>query len=822
VRRYPAVIAAAVLGADVLISFRYEHFQPVALLLAALAFAAFVYITGWWRQHKILTVTLGVNVALIFLYLWSLDERVHIVIRATPSGYTATVGDDMTTLLMPPRAGWFGLRAGPEGDYRVQTTGQVSTPDQTSLVGRLDQYIRFAAPRPAWASFQIHPDAGGQQPVIPPSRTDVPSGSWAINRRGEIEGDLGTYTLLGRTPKFGYTIQVDLMRADGTQGILLGLDSQGNGLMFAPRFDQPDALWYNWGQGQAQNSIAGTSIHVTTLNMVQRDLRLVLGSFIAALLILLLAVPAYYVFAGLNRLVGGSDGRELDRVSRLLRPRLLDLAAAGAAVAAVVVTALFASSQLERIPHVQDSVANLFQAKTLALGRFSVPKPPLLDFFMFDNFHAHNHFVLAYDGRWFGIYEPGWPILLAIGVKLDAGWLVNPLITGADLFLIYLIGREAYGRRTALIGALLALSSPFFLFLGGDYMAHAATLLYLCGFAALFVRWVRRSEPWTAPIQHARILLVPAGFLLAMGFATRQADAIMFALPLVFLVPVRQWKHQIRAVGWLAAGAAAPLLFLLAYNWNLTGNPLKSPYTLVDSWNRLGFGKGIGFTGNFTLAQGLWNTSYNLESLMTHLFGWPFYVTLALAAIPFVTGRASRWDVSFALSALAIMLVYVAYWGDGVMYGPRYYYAALPWFVLLTARGLEELFRWLLRLPVGISRDRLAALTVTGLIVMLLLVCDLNVYIPAQIPLYPGYNYSSAAPFDAVSKAGIHHAIVFVANPENGWYAYGIPFSANSPLLDNDVLFARDLGTKDRQLMRLYPGRTAYLLNGTTVSRLKL
>src|SRR5262249_8824267 len=75
----------------------------------------------------------------------------------------------------------------------------------------------------------------------------------------------------------------------------------------------------------------------------------------------------------------------------------LALAVATGAFAAVV-----ASSLLERMPHVQDSVAYLFQAKIFASGRLWADLPPTPEFF-------EHEFVVMRDGRWFGKYPPGFP-----------------------------------------------------------------------------------------------------------------------------------------------------------------------------------------------------------------------------------------------------------------------------------------------------------------------------------------------------------------------------------------------------------------------------
>src|SRR5579859_4223752 len=117
--------------------------------------------------------------------------------------------------------------------------------------------------------------------------------------------------------------------------------------------------------------------------------------------------------------------------------------------------------------------------------------------------------------------------------------------------------------------------------------------------------------------------------------------------------------------------------------------------------------------------------------LLAHLFGWPFYLTLMLAAVPFMTGKATRWDWAFLASSTAIVLVYIAYWNPGVMYGPRYYFAAVPWLVLLTARGLEELYYWPLRIPLVKAHDRIAALAIPAALLALLVSYNATVYLPA-------------------------------------------------------------------------------------------
>ena len=64
-------------------------------------------------------------------------------------------------------------------------------------------------------------------------------------------------------------------------------------------------------------------------------------------------------------------------------------------------------------------------------------------------------------------------------------------------------------------------------------------------------------------------------------------------------------------------------------------------------------------------------------------------VTMELSALlPFATGRARAGDWLCAAVSLSLVLGYVAYWADGIMYGPRYFYEASGCLALLTARGV--------------------------------------------------------------------------------------------------------------------------------------
>lgn len=502
----------------------------------------------------------------------------------------------------------------------------------------------------------------------------------------------------------------------------------------------------------------------------------------------------------------------LRRISIVLKADILALAIC---LIALGTTAVIARDILEGIPHVQDSVAYLFQAKIFALGRFYAPLP------LFPQFFRHE-FILQEGGKWFSKYPPGWPLVLAIGVIVGLPWVVNPLLAAFTLFLIYLLGKEFYSPRIGLLAAFLGLSSPFFLFLSASFMSHPAALFFLTLFILTLIRGIRKGS---------QLYFLVSGLSWGMAFITRELTALAITFPftlyaLLDLVRRRSLRQYLPLV-W---GALIPLSFYLLYNAILMGDPLLRPFSVHRPWDRLGFGPGIGNLGRFTPADGLENVKDNLRVLRSHLFGWPPVFTLAFIPVPFLLGSRRLGDYLLLGGFLSLVLAYFFYWAHGIMFGPRYYYEALPMLLLLTAGGIESLVQlcqliipkmWV-RLPLP-SRwaSTVAALPVAALLTALLF-SNLIVYLPVQLQVYHGYNFTSAKSLQVVARSGVKHAIVFIeSNPEWQWWKYGAVFPANSPLLDTDIIYARDLGGLNQALMTLYPERCYYLLKGTHLTKIQ-
>jgi 4-amino-4-deoxy-L-arabinose transferase-like glycosyltransferase len=484
-------------------------------------------------------------------------------------------------------------------------------------------------------------------------------------------------------------------------------------------------------------------------------------------------------------------------------------------LAGTILTALVCLFVLDGIPHVQDDVAYIFQARIFALFRSWVPVPPGPEFFQ-------NGFILMYQGRWFTKYPPGYPLLLAPTLWVGFPWLVNTLSAGVSLALVYACGLRMYGRRVAAWAGLLGLVSPWILIMSGSYMSHPTTMMW----AILFVYCLVRMHDKPLALWREWIgwpLL--AGFAIGMAFITREwtAFGIGVGAGLWGLTDILSSRPAVRqAVSRYAlvlAGFVPPLLFLLYENRQLTGDWLRFAQDLVGSYDTPGFGPGHGSPEGHTPALGVYNALVYLRALTGVFDGWPGPLALAPIALGLVawvadgTRRYLKWDTLVWLCAVGLLGAYFLWWSATTIYGPRYWYEAMPFLLLVAGRGLDLLGRlasWSLQ---G-RRASLARWLAPGVLFALLTVYNLTQALPYRLSQYVNYNDISVAALQSVEKEHLRNALVFVQlEPSRSNRDFGKVFFADDPLLRGRVVYARDLGTtRNKGLLGFFPGRTPYWL----------
>jgi 4-amino-4-deoxy-L-arabinose transferase-like glycosyltransferase len=464
----------------------------------------------------------------------------------------------------------------------------------------------------------------------------------------------------------------------------------------------------------------------------------------------------------------------------------------------------------ERIPHVEDEAAYLFQAQVFAHGRLSVPTPPSPESYW-------SPFVLDYGGQRFSKYPPGYSLLLSLGVRTGKPWIVNALLGSLALWFIAQLGRAIYSPTTGLLAAALGLTCPVFTAMSASLLSHPTSLFFTALFLWSFARLIQKST------DSPRRFSVVAGLALGYLALTRPYDAIGVGLPFALygLARVLRGDRALLQRGLIAVAVALLLSLMLPLYWyGLTGH-FANPYRFVWPYDRLGFGPDVGPEG-YDLATGLLYARSNLRALSTAFLGWPWYLNVFFLWLPFVLRPRNRWNYLLLASLISLVTLHITYWYYGGRDAgfPRYYYAALPALLLLTARGIETTTVALRRLPVGVplavgkiasGMDLSLAKTTLYLALIALVLYNGLVFLPVQLGAFWGKSGITAAPLRVVQDAGITNAIVFVTDYEH-WYDFAVFFAANSPTLDSDVVYAIYRNERQaRAVEALYPGRSCYI-----------
>ncbi len=486
-----------------------------------------------------------------------------------------------------------------------------------------------------------------------------------------------------------------------------------------------------------------------------------------------------------------------------------NLVAALTLIASLSFTIYVSLVEFAAVPHILDASAYYFQAKIFASGRLSVPVPSDLPAFQ-------GPFMVAYDGRWFSQYAPGTSAVLALGMLAHTPWLVEPGLGTLALLGIYRIGRMLFSPAEALLALLLGALSPFYSYLAASYLSHAVALF----FCVYFIFYLVRFEHSYA-IRDA----VLAGAALGGVVLTRELDAAVLGITAPTFVLILGWRHfrtDLRRLVVATAAAAAILVLAmcvyLLYDWLQTGNPFVLPRALFSAADRYGFGVGVGFYGEHTLAAGLVNLDQQLTILLIDLYGWPFYLTLTLVPLAFLRRlRALRWDLFCLTLSVVFLLAQIGYFYHGIYLGPRYLLSALPFLLFLTSRGISGLCAFLTgiarRVSMGMSASAavLGGRAAVGAGLAVLLACNVGYYLPRQIQMYHDFTgLPVAQPVRLAPLIGYHPTNAIVVTDD--WFVYNYIFwPLNDPDLRASTIWAFAASKPDRDALRAaFPGRILY------------
>ncbi|MBN1581692.1 MAG: glycosyltransferase family 39 protein [Anaerolineae bacterium] len=472
-------------------------------------------------------------------------------------------------------------------------------------------------------------------------------------------------------------------------------------------------------------------------------------------------------------------------------------AAVGLCLVAFTAAGAIATYLFERVPHLEDEVAYLFQAQVFAAGKTHTQAVLHSNCFF-------APFVLDYEGRRFAKYTPGWSALLATGVKMGQPWWVNAACAALTIALIFRLGCEINDTWTGGLAAALAVTSPFVLLLSGSLMSHTSCLVFTTAFLLCFKRTFdqgRAMKQWA----------LAGGAMLGMAFVIRPYTAVAIAVPAALYTLWRLGRYGEWERLWFIGLGVVPLALVVPlFNAIWTGDPLLSPYVLFWPYDRIGFGPGHGPQpeGN-TLWIGLGEAVLVIGRLANWLHGWPG-LSLVFVICTFLFKPRRFWDLFLAGTALVLILAYVLYWTNGDLFGPRYTYEIVSALFVLSAAGIVRVWHWA-------RRKNRWQVRLLGGVLALLLAIDLLVYLPWQWHAYHNLFGISAASKTILEQAGLDNALVIVHTGERGWKDYAVPFSMNAPELDGSVVYASECPPMTQQLIDQFAEREVYYFDGQQV-----
>lgn len=511
--------------------------------------------------------------------------------------------------------------------------------------------------------------------------------------------------------------------------------------------------------------------------------------------------------AALDRWAERLLGPEPDRVVGRSGDRLL----LAMMLVAALVPALLSIVTYQLHPHVPDEVVYLIHARYLAEGRLFLPTPEPISGFELD-------LMFADRGRWYSPVPPGWPAMLAVGVRLGAPWLINPLLNAANVWLINALVREIYDRRTARLSAVIYALSPWNLFLAMSVLTHTFTITValIAGLAvAKFRRGGRGSGIGAMAI---------GGIAIGLVSLIRPLEGLALAALLgAWTLGVRPWRRLAAGTAVLVIATAAIAALVLPYNRLLTGSPTRFPLMAYSDAiygpgsNAMGFGanRGLGWSGLDPLpghgpVDVVINTLLNLFAVNIELLGWASG-SLFLVALFVFRGRLGRADRLMVTVVATVIGLHAFYWfGGGPDFGARYWYLASIPLVTLAARAVlaSPLFE-----RGSAARGRGAALVIASALGSIL------VFVPWRAgDKY--FHYRGMRP-DLRSLAATNRFgadLVLVRGRRHPDYASAAVLNPLEPRADRTI-YAWDRDSTTRQaVVRRFPDRRIWLVDGPSIT----
>lgn len=491
-----------------------------------------------------------------------------------------------------------------------------------------------------------------------------------------------------------------------------------------------------------------------------------------------------------------------------------------AAGLATLLVTLWAWGSLRRSPVMHDESAYLLQAELFARLRWTGEPRPIAAFF--------EQLYVLMDPALASKYPPGNSLLLAPGALLGLPGLPVVLMNGLTGALTFALARRIGGPLVALLCWTFWITAFPLIYYHANYMSEGVTsVAWLVAWWGI-LEWIdarRRGHSVTA----ARWLALGAGAV-AWCAITRPLTGVALGC-VAGAVVLRQattnrWWRDLRLA---AAVAGAIVAILPLWSWRTTGSATVSPLTAYTReyvpFDKPGFGARIDDRPSARLPndQLITSTAFYQEHARHTLRALPRIVLERLkmldrdawvdwrgglrvfALIALFTLPAAGWIAIAAFVvqfALYLSYAHPAWW--------TIYYvevAAVP--ALLTAIGIVRALSWIERRDLANQRSRVAL--ATGLLMVAAAVPGWRIAAQVKEKVSADHAYYDAFAV-LLRKIPERESLVFVRYAKG--HIDGLSLVRNVPDPDAAPIWtAYDRGDDNQRLIRLVPGRTAYLFD---------
>jgi len=271
---------------------------------------------------------------------------------------------------------------------------------------------------------------------------------------------------------------------------------------------------------------------------------------------------------------------------------------------------------------------------------------------------------IIFSGGESGLYEHIRPPLVPL--VLGSFWFLglDPALFGrlfeiilmlGIVTLTYLLAKEWFNEKVALLSSLIIAISPIFFYLSFHQYTEIPSAFF--ALLALFLL-VRKKYTWS-------------GISVGLCFLSKFPAGIMLAVIGLFLLIHKQWKEGLQ----VGIGFSLPVIPYLAINWAYFGNPIGPLLAAQDAINRA-----LGC--NVIRAQPWWQ-----------YFNWLIFSETKLHLFSLAGGfaLAKNWNKKWTLFSLCLVIPLI-YFLPLSCRDYRYLTLFLPFFAMLTSLGVVYLF----------------------------------------------------------------------------------------------------------------------------------